>query len=109
MIWGWCTEVARAVLIGGTYDVTEGHNPWEAAQLGCAVLHGPNVGNFTADFAALGAGGAITVHDAATIASALRGDLANVAGKAKAIARDAGDATDLLVRDLLALVKARHD
>ncbi|MDA1153845.1 MAG: 3-deoxy-D-manno-octulosonic acid transferase [Proteobacteria bacterium] len=106
---GLVYRVARAVLIGGTFDATEGHNPWEAAQLGCAVLHGPNVGNFTADFAALGTGGAIAVHDAATIVSALRSDLARVADKAKAIARDAGDATDLLVRDLLALLEARHD
>lgn len=106
---GLVYRVARAVLIGGTFDATEGHNPWEAAQLGCAVLHGPRTGNFTDDFAALGAGGAIAVHGAATIASALRGDLATVAGKAKAIAQDAGDATELLARDLLALVKARHD
>jgi 3-deoxy-D-manno-octulosonic-acid transferase len=106
---GQVYRVARAVLIGGTFDATEGHNPWEAAQLGCAVLHGPRTGNFTADFAALGAGGAIAVHGAATIASALRGDLANVAGKAKAIAQDAGDATDLLARDLLTLLEARHD
>lgn len=107
---GLIYRVARAVLIGGTFDATEGHNPWEAAQLDCAVLHGPRIGNFTADFAALdAAGGAIAVQDAAAIASALRGDLAAVAGKAKATAQEAGRATDELARDLLALLKARHD
>ncbi|WP_322889829.1 MULTISPECIES: 3-deoxy-D-manno-octulosonic acid transferase [unclassified Yoonia] len=107
---GLVYRVASAVLIGGTFDTTEGHNPWEAAQLDCAVLHGPRVGNFTADFAALDtAGGAVAVQDAAAIANALRDHLAAVAAKAKATAQDAGRATDELARDLLALVKVRHD
>ncbi|WP_019954725.1 3-deoxy-D-manno-octulosonic acid transferase [Yoonia vestfoldensis] len=107
---GLVYRVARAVLIGGTFDTTQGHNPWEAAQLDCAVLHGPEVANFVADFAALdAAGGAIAVLDVAAIASALRGDLAAVAAKAKAGAQDAGRATDHLARDLLALLKVRHD
>ncbi len=40
-------------LIGGTFSAVEGHNPWEALQLGCAVMHGPRTANFAADFAAL--------------------------------------------------------
>ena len=34
-------RVARAAFIGGTMDNVEGHNPWEAAQLGCAILQAP--------------------------------------------------------------------
>jgi 3-deoxy-D-manno-octulosonic-acid transferase len=107
---GLIYRVARAVLIGGTFDATDGHNPWEAAQLDCAVLHGPQVGNFSADFAALGAaGGAIAVNDAADIATALRGgELASVSSEAKRTAQEAGRATDRLAKDLLALLKAHH-
>jgi 3-deoxy-D-manno-octulosonic-acid transferase len=104
---GLVYRCARAVLIGGTFDATEGHNPWEAGQLGCAVLHGPRTGNFKADFAALdGAGGAVAVSGADNIASALRGDLAMQAAKAKQNVQDAGRATDQLAHALLALVKA---
>jgi len=39
----------------------EGHNPWEALQLGCAVMHGPRVANFAADYAALNAAQAATL------------------------------------------------
>ena len=43
-------RLADVALIGGTFGAVEGHNPWEAAALGCAVLHGPRVGNFMSDF-----------------------------------------------------------
>ena len=107
---GLVYRVARAVLIGGTLDATQGHNPWEAAQLACAVLHGPQVGNFVADFAILDAtGGAVAVHDAKAIAAALaRGDLAQIADKALAAAQKASLATDALAKDLAALLRSRH-
>ena len=40
-------------LIGGTFSDVEGHNPWEALQLDCGVMHGPRYGNFTSDYDAL--------------------------------------------------------
>jgi 3-deoxy-D-manno-octulosonic-acid transferase len=47
-----------------------GLNPVEAAKLGCAILHGPNVGDFEDAYAALdAAGGCALVHDAETLAS----------------------------------------
>ena len=45
--------MADVALVGGTFDETEGHNPWEPARLGAAILHGPRTANFAHDFAAL--------------------------------------------------------
>jgi len=42
-------RLARVALIGGGFGIG-GHNPWEAARLGCAVLHGPGVENFAQDY-----------------------------------------------------------
>ncbi|MFN3662733.1 3-deoxy-D-manno-octulosonic acid transferase [Yoonia sp.] len=108
---GLVYPLAQAVLIGGTFDATQGHNPWEAAQLDCALLHGPQVGNFRSDFAALDvAGGAVPVTTAAEIAATLRRtDLAQVAGRAAAAAKSAGIATDALAGDLCALLETQHE
>ncbi len=47
-----------------------GLNPVDAAKLGCAILHGPSVGDFEDVYAALdAAGGCALVHDAETLAS----------------------------------------
>ncbi|MDG2405771.1 MAG: glycosyltransferase N-terminal domain-containing protein [Paracoccaceae bacterium] len=43
-------KLAKFALIGGTFSKIEGHNPWEALKLGCAVMHGPQYANFTNDF-----------------------------------------------------------
>jgi 3-deoxy-D-manno-octulosonic-acid transferase len=45
----WYASSEQA-LIGGTFSAVEGHNPWEALQLGCGVMHGPRVENFVTDF-----------------------------------------------------------
>ena len=57
-LWYACSDHA---LIGGSFCAVEGHNPWEALQLGCAVMHGPRVANFAADYAALNAAQAATL------------------------------------------------
>jgi 3-deoxy-D-manno-octulosonic-acid transferase len=52
-----------SALIGGTFSAVEGHNPWEALQLGCRIMHGPRYKNFLADFKILEhAGACATVH-----------------------------------------------
>lgn len=59
--------------VGGTLADKGGHNPWEPARHGCALLHGPSLRNFAGPFAALAkAGGAVPVSDAATLAQALK-------------------------------------
>lgn len=74
-------------LIGGSFGGVGGHNPWEAASLGSAILHGPDTANFAADYAALRAGDAAReVSDATGLIAALDApDLAAVAARAKAV------------------------
>ncbi len=60
-----------ACLIGGTLVDKGGHTPWEPARHGCALLHGPSVGNFAASFAALDAAGAARPVTALTLSAAL--------------------------------------
>ena len=46
-------RVCSIAFIGGTFDETQGHNPWEAIHLNRRVLHGPNINNFKLDYAQL--------------------------------------------------------
>lgn len=97
------------VLMGGTFSAIEGHNPWEPARLGAAVLHGPRVANFAADYAALdGADAARMVTDANGVVTALTADLGPVASRARALA-EAGsrDIADLATRLVALLVAGR--
>lgn len=95
-------------LIGGTFGATEGHNPWEPLHLGSAVLHGPRVANFAADFAALDqAGGARPVTDAQEIARALGEDFTKQRQNATQVAEQAARGADDLSRALLTLLGDR--
>jgi 3-deoxy-D-manno-octulosonic-acid transferase len=51
-------RLAGIAFIGGSMTPRGGHNPFEAALLDCAVLHGPDMSNCTAMAAALAAAGA---------------------------------------------------
>lgn len=53
-------RICRCAFIGGSMNDVQGHNPWEAAVLGCAVIHGPNTANFQSDYDTL------QQHNAAT-------------------------------------------
>lgn len=65
-------SLAQAALIGGSLMPIGGHNPIEAAQLGCAVLSGPHVSNFREVFGVLeGANGCLIVKDEQEIADAV--------------------------------------
>ena len=55
-------RMAEFALIGGTFCDIEGHNPWEAVNLNCPVLHGPRTANFAFDYRMLdGVGGALAI------------------------------------------------
>jgi 3-deoxy-D-manno-octulosonic-acid transferase len=96
-------RLCPVTLIGGTFGPTEGHNPWEPAALGSAILHGPRIANFAADYAALhGAGAALPVQPEA-LAAAFAADHSAMAARAKAFADAAQGALDPLAADLLAL------
>ena len=50
-------RLCPVALVGGSLVPIGGHNPWEARALGCQVLHGPHVANFTEAYATLAADG----------------------------------------------------
>jgi 3-deoxy-D-manno-octulosonic-acid transferase len=99
-------RLGSAALIGGSFGAVEGHNPWEAAALGCAVLHGPRIGNFTADYAALHvADAAREVADAAALAAALQdADLVQQGLRGQSLVRRAASLDDLAA-DVLGMVR----
>ena len=99
-------RVCPVALIGGGLGDTGGHNPWEAAHLGCAVLHGPNVANFAADYAALhGVGAATEIRDAAGLCAAVMDPaMADQAARAQALASQGTAGMEGLCATLLAMV-----
>lgn len=98
------------VLMGGTFGSVEGHNPWEPARLGAAVLHGPRTANFAADYAALdAAAAALPVVDAEAVAAALATDLSAMGVRGRALAEQgSADIAALADRLLALLTEARH-
>jgi 3-deoxy-D-manno-octulosonic-acid transferase len=91
-------------VLGGSFGAVEGHNPWEPAALGSAILHGPRVANFAADYAALhGAGAALPVMPEG-LAAAMMQDHAAMAARAKALSDAGQSALGPLAAQLLALI-----
>jgi len=84
-------RLSGIALIGASLVRKGGHNPFEAAQLDCAVLHGADMANCAAMAGALdAAGAALTVGDAASLADAvsrLIADPAERTARAQAAAR----------------------
>ena len=99
-------RVARVALVGGGFGIG-GHNPWEPAHLGCAILHGPGVQNFAADYAALhAADAALAVTGPDQVLAALDDPaLADRAARAHALAVRAGAALVPLANQLTGLVR----
>jgi 3-deoxy-D-manno-octulosonic-acid transferase len=65
-------RLAHIAFLGKSLVGSGGQNPIEAAKLGCAVLHGPLVGNFTEAYKILNdAQGAYRVEDADALARAV--------------------------------------
>lgn len=96
-------RLCPVTLIGGTFGATEGHNPWEPAALGSAILHGPRVANFAADFARLHQAHAALEVGAGTLGAALMVDHSDRAARARALSETARDSLAPLARDLLVL------
>lgn len=70
-------RIASVAFVGGSLAEVGGHNPFEPALLGCAILHGPHVRNFSEAYARMkSAGAAIEVHDAAELGRVLATTLA---------------------------------
>lgn len=98
-------RLCPVTVIGGTFDEIEGHNPWEPAILGSAVLHGPRVANFAADFAELDREGAALPVTADTLAGALLTDHTAMAARAQEICEAAQGSLRPLAQELLTLVR----
>ncbi len=104
-------RLATIALIGGSLVPHGGQNPLEAARLGCPVLLGPHMANFTeATAALLGAGAARQLPDADMLAAAVADMLTHPersAGLVAAASRMVSDATDLPGRLAGALLDLR--
>lgn len=97
-------RLCPVALIGGR--AIGGHSPWEAASLGCAVLHGPGPANFAPDYGALHeAGAAREVEDAEDLLAALASpDLPAMATRAAGLVASAREGTERLADALLRLL-----
>ena len=94
---GLIYRLAPIVFIGGSLVGHGGQNPIEAAKLGAAILHGPNVWNFAEIYAALdAAGGAEQVTDAGKLAVRMGVWLKDLEGRKK-VAEAGLKALDTLV------------
>ena len=52
---GFWYRLCTYAFIGGGFDETQGHNPWEAVTLNRCIFHGPNTANFKRDYENLNA------------------------------------------------------
>ncbi|HEY1797610.1 MAG TPA: 3-deoxy-D-manno-octulosonic acid transferase [Stellaceae bacterium] len=86
-------RLSGIAFVGGSLVDRGGHNPFEAARLDCAILHGPFMGNCLAIAAALAvAGGAELVNDGPALGAAVSHLLSEPqarAARAEAAARTA--------------------
>ncbi|MDQ1900142.1 glycosyltransferase N-terminal domain-containing protein [Paracoccus sp. WLY502] len=96
---------AGLCFVGGSLTDRGGHTPWEPAAHGCAILHGPHVGNFRDAYAVLDQAGAAVGVDAASLSDQvirLAADPAQarrMGGAARQVLDDrAGDPAALIAR-----------
>ena len=105
---GLLFRLVGIAFIGGSLAPKGGHNPFEAARLDCAILHGPDMRNCAAMAGALAAdAAAVTVGNAAELAAAVSRLLADPrerAIRATAAARVAEQCAGVL-DDVLARLK----
>ncbi len=100
-------RLCPVTLMGGTFGPVEGHNPWEPARQGSAIIHGPRTGNFRADYDALiAAGGTTQIQDAPGVADALSKDLAPQIAAARCVLDRAAKGADDVAHRLMALIGA---
>lgn len=100
-------RLASVALVGGGFDRIGGHNPWEPVALGAAVLHGPDVANFSADYALLHAADAARRVPPGGLPAALaRSDHAEQAQRASALLAALQGRLSPLAHDLAALIQA---
>jgi 3-deoxy-D-manno-octulosonic-acid transferase len=106
-------RLAEIAFIGGSTGSLGGHNPLEAAQLDCAIIHGPDMSNFrtvAADLAASRA--ALSFDDEAGLVQAVgqlledRNERQRLARAARKVSLDNADALDRITDVLAPFVEA---
>jgi 3-deoxy-D-manno-octulosonic-acid transferase len=109
-------RIAAVSFVGGSLNDAGGHNPFEPALLGSAILHGPHVRNFADGYARLrAAGAAVEVRSARDLCAALVATLAPDRAAAMAAAAwdavsEGADVTDAVQRTIeTALDGSRQD
>ncbi len=97
---GLLYRLCGIAFVGGSMAYKGGHNPFEAARLDCAVLHGPDMSNCASMAAALAAAGAAEAvtgaEDLARAVAALLRDHRLRAARCAAGARAAADGEGIL-------------
>ncbi len=100
-------DLAPLTCLCGSFSDVGGHNPYEPAHAGCAILHGPRYANFAQTYAEMDAAGAARqVTGAEDLAQALRhlfdtpDDRAALAEGARAFASAQEDALDEMTATL---------
>jgi 3-deoxy-D-manno-octulosonic-acid transferase len=108
---GLWLRLAPVSFVGGSIAPLGGHNPFEAAALGSAILHGPATANFGPAYRALDAtGGARTVADGAGMGRVLvklmedEAARAAIARAARAVRADLAPEVARLAREALDLM-----
>lgn len=99
-------RLCPVVFMGGSFGPVSGHNPWEPAHFGAAILHGPNVANFAADYEDFAkAGASHQVNDVQDLIKALGAvDLVGTGLSAQRLAISRLAAADDLAVRLLSLL-----
>ncbi len=91
---GLLFRLSQVAFLGGSLVPVGGHNPIEPAKLGCAVVHGPHVQNFSEIFEAFdGDGGSRAVADTQELAGVVHGWLSDPASARQAARAAAGTST----------------
>lgn len=106
-------RLSDIAFIGGTMGSHGGHNPLEPAQLGCAILRGPDMANFATVAQQLAAAGATTgIRDAASLADAVASFLDDAdarrtaADAAAAVAQANASVVDSVIAELEPFLEA---
>jgi 3-deoxy-D-manno-octulosonic-acid transferase len=103
-------RLAPVTFMGGSLTPNGGHNPWEGAALGTALLSGPHVENCVDDWATLTAAGGARISAAENLALDVAGLLQSPQTLAANALKTYKDQTSSLTRTtatLLALLPAK--
>ncbi|MDG1117563.1 MAG: 3-deoxy-D-manno-octulosonic acid transferase [Flavimaricola sp.] len=110
---GLWLRLAPITFMGGSLTPNGGHNPWEGAALGTALLTGPYVENAATDYASLSAAEAVITVTDETLGATLH-DLLQHPDRARTLGQNAkkaqtanGTALGITAQSLLSLLPAK--